>query len=56
MSDAEKLARAVLMFYNTQEWSELHRQVWQKLTGSDEATTRVLADLARKVMQAEERK
>ena len=48
MSDAERLARAVLLFYGT-GWSETDGRDWQALTGSREASTRSLCDLARRV-------
>jgi hypothetical protein len=54
MSDAEKLARAVLMFYQGVTWGENERETWLMLTGSEEATTRTLGNLARKVRAQEE--
>lgn len=55
MSDAEKLARAVLMFFNGKPWSIEDARMWKDVTGQDDATTRVLCDLAREVKAAEER-
>jgi hypothetical protein len=42
------LARAVLMFYRGGPWTGADRAVWRELTGEDEATTKVLCDLARR--------
>jgi hypothetical protein len=47
-----KLARAVLMFYEAVEWTDERRAEWRALTGADDATTRTLGDLARKVLEA----
>jgi hypothetical protein len=55
MTDAEKLARAVLLFHGTIEWTADIREDWLFLTGSEEATTKTLCDLARKVRAAAER-
>lgn len=55
MSDAEKLARAVLLFFEGGPWTEDYRETWKLLTGSDVATTRSLGELARKVRAQEER-
>jgi len=47
----EKLARAVLMFHDAKPWGSAERfAIWKELTGSDEVTTKVLCDLARKVV------
>jgi hypothetical protein len=55
MTGAEKLARAVLLFHRGDgEWTAWDREVWKELTGSDDATTRTLCDLARKVRAVEE--
>lgn len=48
---ASNLAKAVLMFYGTTQWREAERAAWAKLTGRGEATTRVLCDLARRVLE-----
>ena len=53
MTPAERLARCVLMFYGIAGWSQNERDLWKALTGSDDATTRVLGDLAREVLQDE---
>jgi hypothetical protein len=54
ISDAERLARAVLLFHRGGPWSDWDREVWRALTGADEATTRALCDLARTVELEEE--
>jgi hypothetical protein len=56
ISDAKRLARAVLMFYSGNPWTHTDRKVWKELTGHEEATTRVLGNLAREVMLAVEKK
>ena len=56
ISDAEKLARAVLLFYRDGPWTTCDRETWEQLTGSDDATTRTLCDLARRVRADEESK
>lgn len=56
ISDAEKLARAVLLWFDPGAWGDRNRDVWRELTGTDDATTKTLCDLARKVRSAEERK
>jgi hypothetical protein len=45
----ERLARAVLLFHRGGPWTDQDREVWRTLTGEDDATTRVLCDLARRV-------
>jgi hypothetical protein len=54
LSNAERLARAVLLFHGAIEWNDEQRELWDALTGQKEATTRVLCDLARKVRADEE--
>jgi hypothetical protein len=56
ISDAEKLARAVLMFYRGGPWTVWDSEVWFELTGSTESSTRTLSDFARKVLRQEEDK
>jgi hypothetical protein len=46
----ERLARAVLLFYQPGPWSKARQREWRELTGSDEATTRALGTLARRVL------
>lgn len=55
MSDGERLARAVLMFYSGNDWRPERQKIWYELTGKREATTTVLGDLARKIVDARER-
>lgn len=47
---ARNLARAVLMFHGATQWGDAERVAWIQLTGRGEATTRVLGDLARRVL------
>ena len=54
MSDAEKLARAVLMFYQGGAWGDNDRETWVMLTGSEDVTTRTIGNLARRVRAQEE--
>jgi hypothetical protein len=53
MSDAERLARALLLFHRGGPWTGMDRNEWVMLTGEEEATTKVLCDLARKIAEAE---
>jgi hypothetical protein len=43
----EDALRAVLMFHEGGEWSADRRAEWKRITGSDEATTKVLCDHVR---------
>jgi hypothetical protein len=52
MTDAERLARAVLLFHHGGEWTQADRDQWLALTGSAEATIKVLCDLARRILAA----
>lgn len=54
ISDAEKLARAVLLFWQGGAWSEEQQTLWEACTGTANTTTRALCDLARKVRSQEE--
>lgn len=54
ISNAERLARAVLLFHHGGEWTKADQQIWHALTGSHDATSRVLCDLARQVRSEEE--
>jgi hypothetical protein len=47
MKPAERLARAVLLFHRGGPWTDDDRAVWEALTGSTEATTVTLCDVAR---------
>lgn len=51
---AERLARAVLLFYRGGPWTAWDREVWRELTGSSDATNKTLCDLARLVRAFEE--
>jgi hypothetical protein len=53
LSNAERLAHAVLLFYSP-TWDDHKRRLWHALTGEDEATTRILCDLAHRVRAEEE--
>jgi hypothetical protein len=47
MTSAERLARAVLLFYRGSEWTANNRVEWEVVTGSTTATAEVLCDVAR---------
>lgn len=46
----ENASRGLLLFYRTGPWTDQDRETWLMLTGFQEATTRVLGDLARRVV------
>jgi hypothetical protein len=48
--------RAVLMFHEGGEWTAERRAEWKRITGSDEATTKVLCDHIRLVLENEHAK
>lgn len=48
-SPAVRLARAVLLFHGGGPWTAADGDEWERVTGSREATTKVLGDLARRV-------
>jgi hypothetical protein len=50
MTGAERLARAVLLFHKGGEWTPDNLAEWRVMTGSMEATTKVLCDVAREVL------
>lgn len=54
MSDEEKLAIAILLFYRVGPWTDEHRAIWKEITGEFDATTRVLAGLARNILAAKQ--
>lgn len=54
MRDAERLARAVLLFHNGGPWTNQERETWTELTGEYEATTVRLCDLARRILASRE--
>jgi hypothetical protein len=45
----QTLARAVLLFHRGGPWTPVDQESWRSYTGSDEATTKVLCDLARRL-------
>jgi hypothetical protein len=51
-SNAERLARAVLLFY-APTWNDGKRRLWGTLTRTDEATPRTLCRLARRILAEE---
>ena len=51
MTDAERLARAVLLFHSNGMWSTTKQSELQWLTNQTEATTKTLCDLARRILQ-----
>jgi len=55
ISNAERLARAVLLFHRGGSWTAADRKTWKDLTGEDETSTKSLCDFARKIRKAEER-
>jgi predicted NUDIX family NTP pyrophosphohydrolase len=50
-NDLHRLARAVLLFHRGGPWTDDDRAAWRIVTGEDEATTKVLCDLARETME-----
>jgi hypothetical protein len=53
VSALERLARAVLRFHRGGPWTEQERIEWVMLTGEEAATTKVLCDLARRLLREE---
>lgn len=45
---------AVLMFYQAVDWGEKSRNRWAALTGSKDATTRVMCDTVRRALGQKE--
>lgn len=50
MSDAERLATAVLLFHKGGQWTDSDDILWEKLVGSNSATSRTLCDFARNIL------
>lgn len=50
MTDAERLARAVLLFHSESPWTPEKQATWRQLTGEPECTTVKLCNLARKIL------
>ena len=48
---ARQALEAVLLFHSGREWDGDARAKWRELTGSSEATTKVLCDCVRKAMK-----
>lgn len=47
----ERLALAVLLFHSQGAWMEAKSAEWLRLTGTREATSKVLCDLARRLLK-----
>jgi hypothetical protein len=47
----ENACRAVLLFFQVAYWDDSDREHWKRLTGSTEATTRVLGDIVRAALR-----
>jgi hypothetical protein len=43
----ETLSKTLLLFYSPSPWHQDKQDEWEKLTGTKEATIKVLCDLAR---------
>jgi hypothetical protein len=50
MTPLERLARAVLAFHRGGQWTGTDRNEWVMLTGEEDATTKTLCDLARRLL------
>jgi hypothetical protein len=50
MSDAERLAKAVLLFHNPAWITPALRTMWEELTDSKDITTVNLCNLARRIL------
>lgn len=55
LSDAEKLARAVRLYFKGSPWTADDSDRWQFLTGTRECNSRTLCDFARAIERKEER-
>lgn len=55
LSNAERLSRAVLLFFDPGDFNDEKRAAWKALTGNDECSSKRLGDLAREVRAEEER-
>ena len=51
MTDLERLASAVILFYRYQWWTTETRKQWKELTGTDEITTFTLVNLAKEMLK-----
>ena len=54
MTPLERLGRAVLLFHRGGPWTGTERNEWVMLTDTEDATTKALCDLARRLL-AEDR-
>jgi hypothetical protein len=54
MTGGERLARAVLLWHRSGSWTDDYRAEWEALTGSSEATSVTLCNLAREVLADEQ--
>jgi hypothetical protein len=50
VSDTERLARAIILFYKGGPWSPEDTQRWIELTNAPSVTTKELCNLARRVL------
>jgi hypothetical protein len=50
MTEGEKLARMVLMFYAPGPWSAAQKEAWSLCAGNEEVTTRSLGNKARQII------
>jgi len=58
LTDIQRLRealQAVLLFYTVGDWSATKQEMWLAITGSSEATTRVLCDHIRRVLAITDR-
>jgi hypothetical protein len=55
ISNAEKLARMIIMFYRP-KLTDDDRRLWHEMCGNRDITTKVLGDMARVVLKEEEDK
>src|SRR5205823_5999130 len=55
LAPGDRLARALLLFYDAGTWNARAQREWKALTGLDDATTKDLGDLARSVIEQGQR-
>lgn len=51
MKDGEKLAHAFILFHEPGPWDMRKINYWRAIMGHDEASTKALGDLARKIIE-----
>lgn len=56
ITPVERLARAVLLFHGKGPWIQDKAREWVLLTGTPEATTQTLRDLAQRLLADSKRK